>query len=110
MTLTGLARLRVTAAAVACAVILGSAAFAPAGRAAGAAGVPVSAARNSGRVTAYVVNYNSDTVTPINTATNTALKPVRTGYGNPDAIAITPDGKTAYIANGAGGGDQVPAD
>ncbi len=37
-------------------------------------------------------------MTPILTATNTALAPIRVG-GNPWAIAITPDGKTAYVAN-----------
>jgi YVTN family beta-propeller protein len=39
-------------------------------------------------------------VTPIRTATNTALKPVKVGNGqgsDPDAIAITPDGSTAYV-------------
>jgi YVTN family beta-propeller protein len=39
--------------------------------------------------TAYVVNLNSRTVTPIRTATNTALKPVKV-RGLPVAIAITP--------------------
>ena len=38
------------------------------------------------------------TVTPIRTATNTALPPIKTG-GSPNAIAITPDGKTAYVTN-----------
>jgi YVTN family beta-propeller protein len=37
-------------------------------------------------------------VTPIRTATNTALPPVKTGVA-PNAIAITPDGKTAYVTN-----------
>jgi YVTN family beta-propeller protein len=37
-------------------------------------------------------------VTPIDTATNTALAPIPAGT-YPDAIAITPDGKTAYVAN-----------
>jgi YVTN family beta-propeller protein len=37
-------------------------------------------------------------VTPIRTATNTAGKPIKVGAG-PLAIAITPDGKTAYVAN-----------
>ena len=47
---------------------------------------------------AYVVNAGSGTVTPIRTATNTALKPIKTGR-LPQAIAITPDGKTAYATN-----------
>jgi len=37
-------------------------------------------------------------VTAIRTATNTALKPVKTGIG-PVAIAITPAGNTAYAVN-----------
>ena len=37
-------------------------------------------------------------MTPIATATNTAGPPITVG-SNPDAIAITPDGKTAYVAN-----------
>src|SRR5215469_16626181 len=48
--------------------------------------------------TAYVVNNGSGTVTPIRTATNTALKAIKVGIG-PFAIAITPDGKTAYVTN-----------
>ena len=52
--------------------------------------------------TAYVVNEFSDSVTPVNTATNTALAPIPVGYA-PLAIALTPDGRTAYVANeGAG--------
>jgi YVTN family beta-propeller protein len=51
--------------------------------------------------TAYVTNTGSDTVTPIRTATNTALKPVKVG-DLPYGIAITPDGKTAYVANDMG--------
>jgi YVTN family beta-propeller protein len=37
-------------------------------------------------------------VTPIATATNTPGKPIKVGV-RPSAIAITPDGKTAYVAN-----------
>jgi YVTN family beta-propeller protein len=48
--------------------------------------------------TAYVVSYDSDTVTPITTATNTAGLPIPVGL-NPTYIAITPDGKTAYVIN-----------
>ena len=39
--------------------------------------------------TAYVANAPSDTVTPISTATNTALKAIKVGT-DPVAIAITP--------------------
>jgi YVTN family beta-propeller protein len=41
-------------------------------------------------------------VTPIRTATNTALKAIKVG-SFPFAIAITPDGKTAYVANADSG-------
>jgi YVTN family beta-propeller protein/autotransporter-associated beta strand protein len=46
----------------------------------------------------YVSSYTNGTVTPINTATNTAGTPIVTGgsYG----LAITPDGKFVYVANG----------
>jgi YVTN family beta-propeller protein len=40
-------------------------------------------------------------VTPIRTATNTALAPIKVGV-SPEAIAITPDGKTAYVASDEG--------
>ena len=48
--------------------------------------------------TAYVLNTSSNTVTPIRTATSTALPPVKVG-GTPCAIAVTPDGRTAYGAS-----------
>jgi YVTN family beta-propeller protein len=63
--------------------------------------IPVSAAgwgRERLPVTAYVVNYLSSTVTPIRTTTNTAGTAIPVG-DNPVAIAITPNGKTAYVAN-----------
>ena len=54
--------------------------------------------------TAYVVNTDSGTVTPIATATNTVtVGPSITVGSQPDAIAITPDAKTVYIANSASG-------
>ena len=135
----------VGAAALACA-----AALIPATASAATAGTPSSPARPAHPVTAYVVNYGSvtpittttgkagkeikvplgpgpiaitpngktayvvnagtffvrgHTVTPIRTATNTALKPIKVGIldvtvgESPDAIAITPNGKTAYVAN-----------
>jgi len=62
---------------------------------------PVPGAVTGDRATAYVAN-GSGTVTPIRTATSTALAPVKAGR-LPQAIAITPDGKTAYVANGQSG-------
>jgi YVTN family beta-propeller protein len=49
--------------------------------------------------TAYVASCGDDTVRPINTATNTAGTPI-TGFESCGSVAITPDGKTAYVANG----------
>ncbi|HEX3193386.1 MAG TPA: YncE family protein, partial [Streptosporangiaceae bacterium] len=53
--------------------------------------------------TAYVLSSTvlgggSGTVTPIRTATNTALKPITVGQ-DPRALAITPDGTTIYVTN-----------
>jgi DNA-binding beta-propeller fold protein YncE len=50
--------------------------------------------------TAWVVNYN--TVTPVDTGTGRAGRPIRLGLGvadHADAIVISPDGKTAYVAS-----------
>ena len=49
----------------------------------------------------YVSNYLNGTVTPINTATNTAGTPIAVG-ANPYGIAMTPDGTTVYVANNNG--------
>ncbi len=48
--------------------------------------------------TAYVVNQNSNSVTPIDTGTNTAGTPIPVG-DSPGFVAITPDGRTAYVPN-----------
>jgi DNA-binding beta-propeller fold protein YncE len=48
--------------------------------------------------TAYVTNFDSGTVTPVDLATGTTGKPIKVGSG-PDAIAITPDGRTAYVTD-----------
>src|ERR1039458_6882932 len=59
---------------------------------------PVPGARPAKRVIAYVVNKGSGTVTPISTTRNTAGAPIPTGR-YPQSAAITPDGKTVYVAN-----------
>ena len=46
--------------------------------------------------TIYVTNYQSGTVTPIRTATSTALAPIRVPAGS-FSMAITPDGRTIYV-------------
>jgi YVTN family beta-propeller protein len=48
--------------------------------------------------TAYVTNPGSNSVTPIDTATNTAETAIAVG-SDPVGVAITPDGKTAYVVN-----------
>jgi YVTN family beta-propeller protein len=57
---------------------------------------------------AYVANWGSDTVTPINVATNTADTPISVGQF-PSVIALTPDGRTAYVLN-TGSGTVTPID
>lgn len=47
---------------------------------------------------AYVANYTSNTVTPIDLATNKARPAIPVGVG-PSAIAIAPNGKTAYVSD-----------
>jgi len=81
---------------------------APASAAAGAgqaAAVPVGASALAGSApTAYVtiagggLRPSGHTVVPINTATNKPGQPIKVGRV-PGAIAITPNGKTAYVVN-----------
>src|ERR1019366_7975036 len=94
-------RWRVMAAAlISLAAGLGSVVPAPqaAADAASIAGPSASSAGSASPVTAYVANNGAGTVTPIATATNTAGTPITVG-SQPTVIAITPDGKTAYVAN-----------
>ena len=49
--------------------------------------------------TAYVINSGGGTVTPIDLATNTPGTPIKAS-GEIAAMAIAPDGKTAYVATG----------
>jgi YVTN family beta-propeller protein len=48
-----------------------------------------------------VTDSGSGTVTPISTATNAAFKAIKVGIC-PAGIAITPNGKTAYVTSNAG--------
>jgi|SRR5215469_12397794 len=86
------------AAVAAAAVMAGPAAASGAAHTRGAA----SRASLARQVIAYVTaGAISATVTPILTATNTALPPIKVGP-YPGPIAITPDGKTRYVVNGPG--------
>jgi YVTN family beta-propeller protein len=49
-----------------------------------------------------VINDDPSTVTPINIATDKAGPPIQVG-SSPVDIAITPNGKTAYVVNSASG-------
>jgi hypothetical protein len=53
-------------------------------------------------VTAYVVNFESGTVTPIRTANNSTGTAIKVGRF-PVAMAITPNGSTGYLDNQSGG-------
>jgi DNA-binding beta-propeller fold protein YncE len=81
-------------------VVAGLAIIAAAGTTAGAARpVPTAASAPAlpGPVTAYVIGV-SNKVIPIRTATNTPRKAIRVG-NDPLAIAVTPDGRTVYVAS-----------
>ena len=64
--------------------------------------------------TLYVLNDNGETITPVRTATGTALHPIGIpglGIGETgDSIAITPDSKTVYVIGAArtGSGTLTP--
>jgi len=60
--------------------------------------------RTAGPVTVYVANEADGTVTSIRAASNTAGRPIRVGAA-PALIAISPDGRTAYVA---GAGSLLP--
>jgi YVTN family beta-propeller protein len=59
----------------------------------------------------YVTNANSDTVSVISTATDTVVKTLHVGGagrgresllgGSPNAVSVSPDGRTLYVANGS---------
>lgn len=65
---------------------------------------PAGAAYSPDGQTAYVVEGDAGTLTPINLATQTAGKPIKVEDGSKVldgslAVAITSDGKTAYVLN-----------
>jgi YVTN family beta-propeller protein len=56
--------------------------------------------------TAFVVNYASNSVTPVSMATRKAGAAIAVG-ADPAAIALTPNGRTAYVVN-SGSGTVTP--
>ncbi|MGD0238885.1 MAG: hypothetical protein ABSB59_01000 [Streptosporangiaceae bacterium] len=63
---------------------------------------PAVTGQGSSPPTAWVANYGSATVTPVNLTTRKAGKAIPVGT-DPAAVAVTPDGRTVYVANeGAG--------
>lgn len=52
----------------------------------------------SGQCRAYVTNPGNDTVSVINTTTNTVTATIEAG-ANPYGVAVTPNGANAYVAN-----------
>ncbi len=69
---------------------------------------PVGVAITPDGRTAYVADFSSNALTPIDTATNTAGPPIAAG-AQPTGIAITPDGRTAYVAD-RGSNSVTPVD
>jgi YVTN family beta-propeller protein len=53
-----------------------------------------------------VANYGDGTVTPVTTATNTPGTPISVGIG-PSAVAISPDGQTAYVTDNGNTVDTI---
>lgn len=70
------------------------------------AAASLAAARAASPTVAYIPHFAENVVTPVNLVTRRAGTPVKVGAG-PDAIAVSPDGKTAYVAC-AGAGTVVP--
>ena len=59
--------------------------------------------------TVYVSNNSSNTVIPIDVATNTTGTPIPTG-NHPIGIAVTPDSRTVYVVNNNFNGTVTPID
>jgi YVTN family beta-propeller protein len=70
---------------------------------ASAASASASQARKAARdPVAWVANYASASVTPVDLTSRKAGKAIKVGTG-PQAVAVTPNGRTAYVANGGSG-------
>jgi DNA-binding beta-propeller fold protein YncE len=59
--------------------------------------------------TVYVANPDGDTITPISTATDRPGPPIVVGP-SPDAMAVTPDGRTVLVLTSGGVGGVTPVD
>jgi DNA-binding beta-propeller fold protein YncE len=83
----------------------------PAGSAVAASGAVPAGAGRACQVTAYVSSYSDGTVTPVNTVTRKAGKPIvlpQTGQRHhAEVIAVTPNGKTAYVVNSSNDGEWI---
>src|ERR1700741_1853056 len=55
---------------------------------------------------AYIANYGSNTVSVINTVTDTVISTIPVGSG-PYGVAISPDGSTVYVTNAVGNSVSV---
>jgi YVTN family beta-propeller protein len=65
-----------------------------------AMGIALAASPAAAAPFAYVANISSDTVSVIDTGTNTVVATVAVGAGNgPFGVAVTPDGKHAYVTD-----------
>jgi DNA-binding beta-propeller fold protein YncE len=59
--------------------------------------------------TVYVANPGGDTITPISTATGEPGQPIVVGP-SPDAMAVTPDGRTVLVLTSSGVTGVTPVD
>jgi DNA-binding beta-propeller fold protein YncE len=63
----------------------------------------------AGGRTVYVANPGGDTITPVSTATEEPGQPIVVGP-SPDAMAVTPDGRTVLVLTSAGLTGVTPVD
>lgn len=71
--------------------------------------VQIDAAISAVSPSAYVANFGSGSITPITTAPTLAPGPAVNVSANPSAVAVAPDGRTAYSVS-AGDGTVIPVD
>jgi YVTN family beta-propeller protein len=58
-------------------------------------------------VTAYISNRDSNSLSVVETATNTVTTTITAAIGTgPIGVAVTPDGRFAYVANGGNAGNS----